>query len=58
MKRSWVWQYATRIGDTAFCTLCNDRVNNEFSCRGGTTGSIGKHLKVVHLKSPVAATNE
>lgn len=47
-----MWNYATRLGDRAFCDLCDDRANNEFACRGGS-GSIGKHLKIVHLKSPI-----
>ena len=47
-KRSWVWQYAKRKGNTAFCELCDEGENNEYSCVGGTTGSLIRHLKIKH----------
>lgn len=46
--KSWVWKYAQREGDKAYCNLCMDEVNNEFSCRGGSTGSLMRHLLGVH----------
>jgi len=47
-SKSWVWQYGKRQGDRAFCGLCDDSSNKEFSCAGGSTGSFGRHLKVIH----------
>ncbi|KAL1493641.1 hypothetical protein ABEB36_009340 [Hypothenemus hampei] len=38
----------TRHGDKAFCELCDGNENNVFSCLGGTTGSLGRHLINVH----------
>jgi len=37
-RKSWVWDYAKRDGDRAFCDLCDGESNNEYSCVGGTTG--------------------
>lgn len=48
LRKSWVWQYATRKGDKAYCELCHDTDDNEFSCTGGTTGSLGRHLMTIH----------
>lgn len=47
-SKSWVWKYGHREGDKAYCDLCNDETNNEFSCRGGTTGSLSRHLQGIH----------
>jgi len=47
-QRSWVWEYAKRKGDKAFCELCDEHENNAFSCVGGTTGSLIRHLKIKH----------
>lgn len=47
-KRSWVWDYAKRRGDKAFCELCDEEENNEYSCIGGTTGSLIRHLNIKH----------
>lgn len=46
--RSWVWQYADREGEVAYCKLCDENQNNSFSCPGGSTGSIGRHLMSIH----------
>jgi len=46
--RSWVWQYAKRIEDKAYCNLCNEEETNVFACPGGTTGSLGRHLSGTH----------
>ncbi|KAL5233439.1 hypothetical protein ACI65C_000849 [Semiaphis heraclei] len=46
--KSWVWNYAKRVGDKAYCDLCEENSNNEFSCVGGTTGSVLRHLKNIH----------
>lgn len=47
-RRSWVWEYAKQKGDKAYCELCDEDENNEYSCVGGTTGSIIRHLKIMH----------
>lgn len=47
-SKSWVWQYGKRQGDRAFWNLCDDNSYKEFSCAGGSTGSFGRHLKVIH----------
>jgi len=47
-KKSWVWDYAKRKGDKAYCELCDDDEKNEYSCVGGTTGSLIRHLKIMH----------
>jgi len=46
-KRSWVWDYAKRRGDKAFCELCDEEENNEYSCVGGTTALI-RYLNIKH----------
>ncbi|CAI6358111.1 unnamed protein product [Macrosiphum euphorbiae] len=46
--KSWVWQYGKRQGDKAFCDLCDDNSNKVFCCAGGSTGSFGRHLKLIH----------
>jgi len=46
-RKSWVWDYAKREKDRAYCDLCDDD-QNEFSCVGGTTGSLIRHLQNVH----------
>jgi hypothetical protein len=46
--KSWVWQYGKRQGNRAICNLCDDNSNEEFSSAGGSTGSFGRHLKVIH----------
>jgi len=46
--RSWVWQYARRIEDKAYCNLCDQDECNEFACPGGTSGSLGRHLSGMH----------
>jgi len=38
-RKSWVWDYAKRERDRAFCDLCDSESNNEYSCVGDTTGS-------------------
>ncbi|XP_025201856.1 zinc finger BED domain-containing protein 1-like [Melanaphis sacchari] len=48
LGKSWVWQYAKRIENKAYCNLCDEDDNNEFSCPGGTTGSLGRHLTTIH----------
>lgn len=40
-RKSWVWDYAKREKDRAYCDLCDDD-QNEFSCVGGTTGPLNK----------------
>lgn len=47
-KNSWVWKYAKKEGNVAYCLLCDEHENNEFVCNGGTTGSIGRHLMSIH----------
>ncbi|KAL4123109.1 hypothetical protein QTP88_015339 [Uroleucon formosanum] len=47
-SKSWVWQYGKRQGDKAFCDLCDDNSNKVFCCAGGSTGSFGRHLKLIH----------
>jgi len=50
-KSSWVWQYAKKKGNVAYCLLCDENENNEFLFAmedGGTTGSIGRHLMAIH----------
>ena len=51
-RKSWVWQYAKRDGDKAFCMMCDEEYNNEFSCAGGTTGAISRHLEIIHNLKP------
>ncbi|XP_025204441.1 zinc finger BED domain-containing protein 1-like [Melanaphis sacchari] len=51
--KSWVWLYAKRQGDKAYCDLCTENENNEFCCIGGTTGSLGRHLKTIHGIKPL-----
>ncbi|KAE9522908.1 hypothetical protein AGLY_016719, partial [Aphis glycines] len=46
-KKSWVWDYAKRKLDKAYCELCDEDENNEYSCVGGTTGSLIRHLKIM-----------
>ncbi|CAI6358847.1 unnamed protein product [Macrosiphum euphorbiae] len=46
--KSWVWQDGKRQGDKAFCDLCEDNSDKVFSCAGGSTGSFGRHLKLIH----------
>lgn len=46
--KSWVWQYAKRVENKTYCNLCDENENNEFSCPGGTTGSLGRHLYTIH----------
>lgn len=36
----------------AFCDLCDGENNNEYSCVGGTTGSLIRHLQNVHGIAP------
>ena len=48
--KSWVWNYAKRVGDKAYCDLCEENSNNEFSCVGGTTGSVLRHLKIIVIQ--------
>ncbi|KAL4132406.1 hypothetical protein QTP88_009560 [Uroleucon formosanum] len=58
-KRSWVWEYAKRKGDKAYCQLCDEDENNEYSCVGGTTGSIIRHLKIIHkVYQPETSTSK
>jgi hypothetical protein len=47
-NKSWVWVYAKRVGNKAYCDLCEPNSNNGLSCVGGTTGSIIQHLKLIH----------
>jgi len=51
--KSWVWLYAKRQGDKAYCDLCTENENNEFCCIGGSTGSLGRHLKTIHGIKPL-----
>jgi hypothetical protein len=52
-RKSWVWDYAKREGDHTFCDLCDSENNNEYSCVGGTTGSLIRHLQNCHcIKAP------
>ncbi|KAL5237406.1 hypothetical protein ACI65C_004816 [Semiaphis heraclei] len=41
-RKSWLWDYAKREKDHAY--LCDDD-QNKFSCVGGTTGSLIRHLQ-------------
>lgn len=52
-RRSWVWQYANRRGNKAYCSLCSEDENNEFCCNGSTTGSLGRHLMTIHNIKPI-----
>ena len=56
--KSWVWNYAKRVGDKAYCDLCEENSNNEFSCVGGTTGSVLRHLKNIHNISNQQESNK
>lgn len=57
-KRSWVWEYAKRKGDKAYCELCDEDENNEYSCVGGTTGSLIRHLKIMYkVYQPESSTS-
>jgi len=47
-RKSWVWQYANRVENKAYCSLCSENKNNEFCCNGGSTGSLGRHLATIH----------
>lgn len=47
-SKSWVWQYAKRVGDKGYCNMCDEDNLNEFACAGGSTGSLGRHLKFIH----------
>ena len=51
-RKSWVWQHAHRDGDKAFCDMCDEGENNVFSCVGGTTGSLSRHLTSIHNLRP------
>ncbi|KAL5246430.1 hypothetical protein ACI65C_013838 [Semiaphis heraclei] len=51
-RKSWVWDFAKREGDRAFCDLCDGESNNEYSCVGGTTGSLIRHLQNFHGIAP------
>lgn len=58
-KRSWVWEYAKRKGDKAYCELCDEDENNEYSCVGGTTGYLIRHLKIMHkIYQPESTTSK
>jgi len=50
--KSWVWQYAEKRDNKAFCNLCSDDTNNELSCVGGSTGAISNHLQKIHNLHP------
>jgi hypothetical protein len=48
-RKILVWDYAKHEGDRAFCDLCD----NEYSCVGGITGSLIRHLESVYgIKPP------
>jgi hypothetical protein len=47
-SKSWVWRYAKRIGDNSYCNMCDKDDLNEFAYAGGSTGSLGRHLKFIH----------
>lgn len=51
-RKSRVWDFAKREGDLAFCNLCDGESNNEYSCVGGTTGSLIRHLHVHGIAPP------
>lgn len=51
---SWVWQYANRVGNKAHCSLCSENENNVFCCNGGPTGSLGRHLGIIHSIQPIS----
>jgi hypothetical protein len=51
-RKSWVWDYVKREGDRAVSDLCDGEGNNEYSCVGGTTGSLIRHLENVHGIKP------
>ncbi|KMQ91592.1 zinc finger bed domain-containing protein 1-like protein [Lasius niger] len=50
--KSWVWQYAKKRDNKAYCNICSDDVNNELSCLGGSTGAIGNYLQKIHGLHP------
>lgn len=52
--KSWVWQYANRVENKAYCNLCSENENNEFCCNGGSTGSLGRHLATIHNIRPIS----
>ncbi|VVC30833.1 Hypothetical protein CINCED_3A000569, partial [Cinara cedri] len=54
--KSWVWQYVKSVENN--CNLCDEDDNNEFSCPGGTTGSLGRHLSTIHVLIVNAVNNE
>lgn len=51
-RKSWIWDFAKREGDRAFCDLCDGENNNEYFCVGGTTRSLIRHLQNVHGIAP------
>lgn len=53
-RRCWVWQYANRVENKAYCNLCSENENNEFCCNGGSTGSLGRHLATIHNIQPLS----
>lgn len=54
-RKSWVWSYEHRDDDKAICNICGEQNNNAFSCADRTTGSINRHLKLVHNVYPTNA---
>jgi len=57
--RSRIWQYAKRNGDKAYCKICNKDENNEYSCVGGITRSLIRHLKIMHkVYQPETSTSK
>lgn len=50
--KSWVWQYAEKRDNKAYCNMCSDDINTELSCHGGSTGAIGNHLQMIHDLHP------
>ncbi|XP_060870194.1 uncharacterized protein LOC132944730 [Metopolophium dirhodum] len=53
-RKSWVWDYAKREGDRAFCDLCDSESDSEYSSVGSTTGSLIRHLQNFHSIKPPA----
>jgi len=53
-RKSWVWRYANRIGNKAYCSLCSENENNEFCCNGGSTESLGRHLAIINRTQPIS----
>lgn len=46
-SKSWVWQYAKRVGDKAYGDMCDRDDLNEFACAVGSIEWLSRHLKII-----------